>query len=492
MDTLNTKKAFKKFNVILPIAFAVVLVLFLLFFDQTEFKNDIADNLSDLVIGFTLLFSSIFAFIKNKTDVLSSKTVIILLLICGFALRLGYIIRYPYDVHQHDVEGLKSAGHLSYIYGIATGDGLPKTNDWQFCHPPLHHFISAGVLKLSWAMGKSLETSFENLQLLTCLYSALTVLVGNLIFKEIGISDKVRVYLVAVLSFHPSMIIFAGSINNDILCVLFVLLAVFFLIKWYKNPTVLSAFFTGLFIGLGMMTKFSASLIAVAAASAVLFRFFTSKTIKFKQLLGHTLAFLGIMLPIGMWYAVRNYMLFGQPLGYVAPIGTDSALYIGDLSVFKRLILPFSLTPTGVYTNVWEEYNLWQYLLRNSLFGEYSFGSESVAVLVVILNICLVVLFFIGTVILIKKHPKLFYGMCPIAVVLVLQMAFFIYFNLRYPYRCSMDFRYIVPVLFCGMAMLGSAAETLQTSDNTLSKIFCNTFKFSAVAFCVCSVAVFI
>jgi hypothetical protein len=64
------------------------------------------------------------------------------------------------------------------------------------------------------------------------------------------------------------------------------------------------------------------------------------------------------MLPLGLWYQIRNMILFDQPLGYVSPISTSNPLYIGDISILKRIILPFSLKPVGVFVDVWEEHNL--------------------------------------------------------------------------------------------------------------------------------------
>ena len=47
--------------------------------------------------------------------------------------------------------------------------------------------------------------------------------------------------------------------------------------------------------------------------------------------------FLAVMLPLGLWHPIRNYILFAQPIGYVAPISVTSQLYIGGLSLFERI-----------------------------------------------------------------------------------------------------------------------------------------------------------
>lgn len=480
-----------RLNIVLPIIFAAFLFVLLLLFDQSVLK-DKATLLSSIVICFTLLISLSYAFFKYKTQGLNVNNVTALIIICGFFLRLAYVIRCGYGMNQHDVESLYTSGHLKYMYNLAMGEGLPDNNNWQFCHPPLHHALSAGVIKLSWALGMSNATAFENVQLLTCLYSTLTMFASNAILKECKIGEEIRLYSLSLLSFHPSMIIFSGSINNDILTVLLMLWAIYFLVKWYNKPSVRSALLCGLFTGLGMMSKFSAALIMMSAAIVVFYKFFKYKCLKIKELLIQILSFLSISLPLGMWHPVRNFLLFGQKIGHVAPINIDSGLYIGNVSLIKRLILPFSLEPVGVYVDVWEEYNLWNYLLRNSLFGEYSFGNEAVAAVAVLLNLVLFVLTIWALILIVRARFSNAFGVMPIITVAALQIISFIIFNINYPFGCSMDFRYIVPVLFCGAVLLGYGEQSAIALNSYSTKVFSAVLRFTTVAFCIASILVFI
>ena len=72
--------------------------------------------------------------------------------------------------------------------------------------------------------------------------------------------------------------------------------------------------------GLGVMTKVSVGVIALF--TAVVFVIMLVKTVKtdakqWKMLMLRYIVFGLISLPLGLWYSVRNYRMFGQPLGYV-------------------------------------------------------------------------------------------------------------------------------------------------------------------------------
>ncbi|MBQ3550921.1 MAG: glycosyltransferase family 39 protein [Clostridia bacterium] len=463
------RSVFSNVLCLLPFAFLLILLAFFLFYDQSAHKFEENCTVAELVTGIALLGSAVSGFLLYKKNKLNTNTVVVLLFVCGFALRLAYALRYGYNVHQHDVEGLNSSGHLSYIYSIATGNGLPTTNDWQFSHPPLHHFLAALSVKLSYALGFTNGHAFENIQYLTVLYSSLTMLVGYEMLKEFGVKNKNLVFGVMLLTFHPTFQVLAGSINNDILLVLLSMSVVLFLMKWYRSPSLKYAALCGAFCGLSMMTKVSAALIAVVAAVTVVVKFIADKELKLSKTLLQTAVFLVLLLPLGLWHPIRNYILFEQPLGYVAPIPTTSALYIGDISIIDRLVLPFSKDSFGVYVDVWEEYNVWFYTLRNSLFGEYSFGNMGLASLAVFSNLLVILSSLTAFVYLIVKR-RLQPNLLPIAVLFVVQLGFFIYFNIKYPFGCTMDFRYIVPLLFCGILFLCGAAERLGECEDPISK----------------------
>ncbi len=486
----RSKMSWLKFNIALPIVFAVVLLNFLLFYSQADSQSSNI-TLAELISVCVFSFSGVFGFIAYKKGTLSTEKLIFLMFLCGFSLRLAYALTYGYSYHQHDVEGLSSDGHLSYIFSITSGNGLPDTNNWQFSHPPLHHALAAAVYKLSELIGATAAQAFENIQLLTVFYSSMTMLGGYRLLELCNVKGTPLLICCALLSFHPIFQILAGSINNDILMIMLVVYGTVYLLEWYKKPSVKYALLCGLFLGLAMCTKVSAAIFAVVAAVSVLFKFFTAKELKFTTVLLHAAVFCAVLLPLGLWHPIRNYILFQQPLGYVAPIPETSSLFTGDKSIFERIILPFSLDRFGIYTDVWNEYNVWYYLLRNSLFGEYGFGNEGIATAVVFCNLILILLALSATVYcFVKRLFKVSQGIIPIAFMCVIQLAFFVYFNISYPFGCSMDFRYIVPLLFGGIVFSGVAIGAADSSESVVLNKLSFCFKAVAVVFSVCSVLV--
>ncbi len=479
----------KRFN-LLPLFFAVILLTFFFLFNQSANKSEINSAVAEMLTAVTFVLVGSFGFWHYKTGRLDTKTVVALLIVCGFIVRLSYALRFGYNIHQHDVEGLNSSGHLSYIYSIANGNGLPQSNDWQYSHPPLHHILAALVVKISTALGHTEAQSFENIQLLTVFYSTMTMFAGHKLLTLCGVKGKSLAFSMALLAFHPTFQILAGSINNDILTLLLSMYGIVYLLKWYRKPCVRFATVCGLFIGLGMMTKVSASLIAVVAAVSVVAKFIIDRQLKFGKVLLHSLVFIVILLPLGLWHPIRNYILFEQPLGYVAPIPVTNALYTGDISIIDRIILPFSKDAFGVYVDVWEEYNVWFYTLRNSLFGEYNFGNTGFASVLVLLNFVLISASLVAAIYLVVKVLKNNLHLIPIITLFAVQLAFFVYFNISYPFGCTMDFRYIVPLLFCGITFLGAASQNLGESQNNVIKTALDCLKFVSVAFCTLSFVV--
>ncbi len=492
MKIKNFSNSFLSPIAVLPLFFAVILFGLMLNFSQYTQLAENKELIANLPFALSVIFGVLYLFFSHKIGRLEQKKIIAVLFIVGFAMRLMYCIKYDYSQNQHDVETLLSSGHLSYIYNLAIGKGLPDTNTWQFCHPPLSHFLSSLVVKFSLSLGFDTSVAFENVQFLSCFYSSLLMFVGYLLLKECNIKGRPLTFACALLSFNPIFYILAGSINNDTLTILLITFAVLFLIKWYKRPTVFFAFACAVFTGLGMMTKFSAVLMLFVCAVVVLIKVIFNKSYKFLYFIKHTGVFLAVALPLGLWYQVRNAMLFGQPIGYVAPISTTSKLFVGDISFAERFIFPSSLIPKNVYVDVWNEHNLWQYLIRNSLFGEYSFGSETFAVIAVLANVVLCIATIVAIVLLLLNRGSVSCGVLPVAVTFVIQWIAFICFNIASPYRCSMDFRYIVPVLICSVCFIGVLLSLCNKKGGFLANLLSSIVESTIVIFSISSILIFI
>lgn len=393
-------------------------------------------------------------------DKINYKKLILAVSIIGIILRIIYITYTPITQRQHDME--KEVGHLAYIETIYERGKLPEHNKWQFYQQPLHHIISAGWLKIAEIFGIELETAEESLQILTAIYSSTIIVISFFILKELGINDKLKLLVMTIIAIHPTFIILSGSINNDILMIMLTFLGILYLIKWYKNSSMKNTIILAITTGLIALTKISGTIIAVPILYVFIDKFwkdyFTEKNRKMviKKYALECIIFGIIALGIGLSYSIRNFLLFNQSIFYVPKAG--QVVYCGDRSLFDRFNL-FSKEWLKVFAYPTEDCNVWTYLIKSSLFGEYHLESiNAISGVLLVLNIVIVAisLLCLGKIIIEKKQPM---EIRMIIVFYITQMLMFIYSNIAMPYACTMDFRYIVPTILFGMIFIAEGIK---------------------------------
>ena len=145
------------------------------------------------------------------------------------------------SVRQHDVGNFDmEIGHCGYIRYFYENFNLPDfdvRNYWQFYHPPFLHIIAALWMRLQTFLGIDYYAAGENVQILTLFYSSICMVLSYKIFRQLGLKGRGLVCAVAIVAFCPTFYIMAGSVNNDILSIAFMLAAVLNTLYWYKNPT---------------------------------------------------------------------------------------------------------------------------------------------------------------------------------------------------------------------------------------------------------------
>ena len=99
------------------------------------------------------------------------------------------------------------------------------------------------------------------------------------------------------------------------------------------------------------------------------------------------------------------------------------------------------------------------FLIKSALFGEYSFlFADSLAVIALVINYLFVYLSFVLMILyfIFSKKENLEVKIIG-GVIIVSQLLAQLYFNIKMPYGCTMDFRYIVPIIL-GFMILNSLA----------------------------------
>ena len=408
-----------------------------------------------IIIGIIVIATNVFILNEyEKKKKIDFKKIICVIGVIGILLRTAYILYTPITERQHDLE--KDVGHLAYIETIYKTGKLPTHNKWQFYQQPLHHIIAAGWLKINEIFGIDLATSEEGIQIITAIYSSMIILISYCILKELNIDNKLKLLVMTVISVHPTLIILAGSINNDILMIMLTFLAILYLIKWYKKSSMPNTIILAIITALIALTKISGTIIAIPILYIFINKFlqdyFKGKAPKIiKDYIWKFIIFGVISLGLGLSYSIRNMYLFNQSIFYVPTAG--SAVYCGNRSLIDRLEI-FSPEWLKVFAYPIGDCNIWAYLVKSSLFGEYHLENINlIPSIMLVLNIVIILISLICLIKVIAQSKKTVEIKMIILFYLV-QICMFIYSNIAMPYGCTMDFRYIVPTIMFGMIFI--------------------------------------
>lgn len=273
-------------------------------------------------------------------------------------------------------------------------------------------------------------------------------------FTELwNLSEKAKTVSYLTVALLPQFIYFSGALNNDPLSVMFAIAALYLALIWYNDEkkSFLKLMGLSLCIGLGMMAKLSAGLIAVPVAFIMLKAFFESKT-KLKMFFEYV-AFIVVCAPLGLWYQVRNYILWQVPITFVArpDIEASPGQLIAPMPVWNR----FLAFGDGVDYNIISETlnaacfddEYYRDYMPLALVGYFLLSAFTVFTITIALN-------FIFT--WIKERNMMNLVM---TILLVSQLASYVYFCLDFPYTCTMAYRYIVPTIIAGAYYSGKSID---------------------------------
>ena len=412
--------------------------------------------------GFVVILSS--ALMLKLNGKIGTETIISLLVMAGFWLRLGRVLTTPLGgVYQHDVQyftnDMKRMAHDTYILWFRDNLLLPDFDirDFgEFYHPPLHYFLSGMFLRLNSLLFPALAENYHCIKILTLTYSSVSSLVLIKILKEMGVKDGPLSVGAMLAVFFPGFSLIASSVNNDILSVMLSLLSLYFAVVWYKKPSMKGIIYTGLAIGLAMMSKLSAGFMAFPVGFLFLLGFIKSKTKKdiFKEFVVFAL----ITFPLGLWFPLRNYIRWGVPFTFVHELDKSAKVQsLAEFSTFDRLFTndpAISVFPYVILNEKEKDYNIFRVLLKTSLFDERQHLNHSFDLLfgTVILNLLriLLVIMLAGMVIAVIRAVKKKDRAAETAfagIIFTVMLVSFVLFCLRYQVFCSMNFRYVIPLL---------------------------------------------
>ncbi|MDR1736442.1 MAG: phospholipid carrier-dependent glycosyltransferase [Oscillospiraceae bacterium] len=443
----------------------------------------------------------------------SAGALVTLLIILGVIVRVGYGHYTGYALRQHDLgqwnpsSGEFISGHARYLAHYIENWSPIQEAFWQSHHPPFYYLIGGKIIGfLTGTMGRSLFSALESLQWFGAAVSGMTLVVCRRLFSCLGLRGGPLAAGMALLCFHPSLIILSGSISNENLAVFFMLAAVLLALQWYQKPSWVNTALLALSVGLGILTKLSTVQILPVAAVFIIMKLRGIKSAEgLAPLLRRLSVLLTVCVPLGLWPVLFSWIRFGVSPGFTQPSG--AVMYVGDYSFAQRLFgnLPQQLG-TLPYTSMRPETdsNIPMHILKSSLFGEFTFGGVNALALVFFcVNLAIIALsaaaFFCaarkrrGVGIAAEKaysrqRGAAFFLSCIWAV----NMLFYIGYNIAMPYIPAMDFRSAIPALVAGAGILALGGDRIKTSNPRLwraLRVPCFTL---AAAFAVISCAFFL
>lgn len=434
-----------------------------------------------ILIGIGVL---ILAFCKR----LSYKGLVSVILLAGLVMRIGFVLYKPSYTAYHDLGEITTVGyygHASYILKIFETGALPLENKGQYYHPPLFHILAACAMKVT---GKVLRITdevylFESAKIISCAATCFTFLTARKILKELELGKTAFVTALSICAFLPIHYMLGGWVNNDALVTFFMTWIILYTIRWFKNPGYANIVFLALGFGFGIFSKISCALFAAFTGSFMLVKLVLAvRGGTWKPLIGQFAVFALIAMPIGLYYPIRNYLMFGQGLNFVLRPGDN--VYCGEHGFVERFVLfPVSRLLSPVYLNPFEEYNLNFYLVKSAVVGEFEYHhvEEWPAAVLVVCNLILVVQsVFSAAAVCVQGFKEkavtssvraqfLFLGLPGLWLWIYVNH---LILNVRLPYGCTMDFRYIVPTSLLGAVYLGLYVEKCLKEPTVFRRIF--------------------
>ena len=389
------------------------------------------------------------SFLKKIFNEKNYNKIIIAILIIGLVLRLFYVLTTDFEDGNHNHDQLGGDGHMDYAFYIYYNHSLPEHNVYAFSHPPFFHFLVAMWFGVIGIFNSEYSFLLSSMPWLGFIVSLLTMLIVIKILKQLNIHYLCKIIAFLYVSISSYFIVFTGFTNNDPMAFLLSLFALLYLIKWYKKESFKNIILMAIFTGCAVMTKVNAGMIAIPISIVFIYKLFVvikdNNRQALKNIIMQLSCFAIISLPLGLWYPIRNLILFKQPIIYVFDHG-NTDLYVGDVNYLTRLS-PFSDDIIMYkYDSPFEASNIPTYVLKGSLFGEFDWNMDLDILLYFALGFHAITIFMEFIIIALNKKHNLF----TIATLglLIANVISYLIMNYKLPYGCTMDFRYLVHAWF--------------------------------------------
>jgi Dolichyl-phosphate-mannose-protein mannosyltransferase len=384
-------------------------------------------------------------------------------------LRLWYLGYTEYHFQSYDLLG---TGHWGYVQYVSNEWRWPDPlKGWGFYNPPLYYFLAAPIVWLlrQWNMG----SPEIYIRLLSFVFYTGFVWYA---YKTICLffqSKKVRNFSLALMLLWPSSIMHSLRITNDILFTLLFAAAVYYLCRWYLNALQKGQMRLGgdlliyaLLTGFAIITK-SNSLILIPLFGilwcllVIQLLAARSKGEKIKWLRDEwkRLTLVGILtclifVPFLGINFIRPIQIRQQKPDYNLLVGAISNLSSGlKINNTPANFLYFDAQDylQNAFVNPWKDEGgrqfLPNYLLKTSLYGEFTYRPEIQKTLAYILSICVLILTVLMIVYIMTMGLDNLRHTSPLLFTILLLIMSVVTYRWQHPFSANQDFRFIIPVI---------------------------------------------
>ncbi|MCM8767770.1 MAG: glycosyltransferase family 39 protein [Candidatus Omnitrophica bacterium] len=217
--------------------------------------------------------------------------ILVFILLIGFFLRIAFILTLKNHFYFDD-----EFEYYKIVQNFLSGKGLIVANNLKSFRPPLYPLVIS-ILFL-------FKINLIGIRIFQSLISTFSVYFIYLIGKKI-FDEKVGIVSAFISSFYPFFIFYNGFLLTETLFVFLTVLSIFYLIMTNTEKNGKFSFFSGVFLGLGGLTRPILQLYLPFSILHILY-FKENLKLKFRKII---FLVVGFCLTLSPWI-IRNYRIF--------------------------------------------------------------------------------------------------------------------------------------------------------------------------------------
>ncbi len=404
-----------------------------------------------IILPITLILFNLLIYLLDKIkldfkerDIYSSSKLIYIIVSIGILIRILYFNKYGIMLFQHDWQG-----HIDLIKYLAQNYSLPymPNKGWEYPQQPLYYIISALIYKIFLYFGySSREALHYGIGSFALISSSLFLIFSAKLLNYLTSNSWVKIVAMLFLALTPSLVYMSARVNNDTLVISLSVMALYFIVKSYKQD-----FKRGFYIALSATTLLFLTKLSTASIELLLFTLLIISYIKTKVIKRELLIFSLVGVFVLSWTLWHLY----TPLSggfYMVNSAKFPKQTIEHLDIGYFLSFHISNLISQGYSFVFGDnsvrYSFLTYQYGTMFFGEfdYRYFLHKTPYLLSIMRAILIsgLIYIVGLFSYIAhiKRENLLNRL--IFAVVVINLILILKFIISYPSICNSDFRYFV------------------------------------------------